>query len=274
MTPQEFFAVVLPPPGHGYYCAAELTTKRKEHKFEEKYDALQQTVDDWVAAKYSTYFALATFETPGSRVAANARHIRALFVDLDCNKDGTKTYATKEEGMSAFNAFMSATGLHELGAPYVIDSGGGYHIYWPLTETQTIAAWKPVAENFKRLFKQHGVKIDMTVTADAARVLRYPDTLNFKPDYPEPLPVRMVQEGAIFDFDVLAAAIAGQLQGTQTPAPPTNVIELPGVRPSAAPTATSVKLFENSTTKFKTILAATQAGVGCGQLAHYIEHAE
>ncbi len=51
MTPQEFFAVVLPPPGNGFYCAAELTTKRKEHKFEEKYEDLQPHVDAWVEAK-------------------------------------------------------------------------------------------------------------------------------------------------------------------------------------------------------------------------------
>jgi len=274
MTPQEFFAVVLPPPGHGYYCAAELTTKRKEHKFEEKYEDLQQTVDDWVAAKRSTYFALATFENPGSRTAANARHIRALFIDIDCNEDGPKTYGTKDEGFDAFNAFMAVTGLNELGQPYVIDSGGGYHVYWPLTETQTIEAWKPVAENFKRLFKQHGVKIDMTVTADAARVLRYPGTYNFKEAYGEPRLVSILQEGVVFDFETLDVHIRSKLQDAPAPAPTTNVIELAGARPSSAPSTTSVKLFENSVTRFKTILRATQAGSGCGQLEHYIEHAE
>jgi len=106
MTPQEFFPGVLPPPGHRLYCAVELTTKRKEHKFEEKYEDLQQHVDAWVEDKYNTYFALATFEKAGSRIAENARHIKALFADIDCNKDGPKTYGTKEEGMEAFTSFM------------------------------------------------------------------------------------------------------------------------------------------------------------------------
>lgn len=274
MTPQEFFAVVLPPPGHGLYCAAELTTKRKEHKFEENYEELQPHVDAWVEAKYSTYFALATFEKSGSRVAANARHIRALFVDLDCNEDGPKTYGTKEEGLQAFNEFLAATGLGELGRPYIVDSGGGYHAYWPLSETQDITSWKPVAENFKRLCKQEGLKIDMTVTADAARVLRYPGSLNFKAVYPEPLPVQIIQEGDVFAFDTLAAHIREKLTTAPASPAPSNVIEMPGPRPALTPSATSVKLFENSATRFKNILRATQAGSGCGQLEYYIENAE
>jgi hypothetical protein len=275
MTPQEFFAVVLPTPGHGFYCAAELTTKRNEHKFEDDYAKLQPHVDAWIAAKCSTYFALATFAEAGSRTAKNAQHIKALFVDIDCNVDGPKTYGTKEAGMEAFNTFMQKTGLHELGAPYVVDSGGGYHMYWPLTETQDITSWKPVAENFKRLCKQEGLKIDMTVTADSARVLRYPGSYNFKPVYPEPPLVRILQEGVLFDFAILSEHIRNNLTtATAAPPAPTNVIELPGARPAAAKTATSVKLFENSTTRFKNILRATQAGSGCGQLEYYIENAE
>ena len=276
MTPQEFFAVVLPPPGHGVYCAAELTTKRKEHKFEETHDALQEKINEWVEAEYNTYFALATFEKVGSRTTENARHIKALFADIDCNEDGPKTYGTKEAGMEAFEAFMQKTGLHELGKPYIVDSGGGYHIYWPLTNTQDIISWKPVAENFKRLCKQEGLKIDMTVTADAARVLRWPDTFNFKAAYPEPRPVRILEEGVLFDFDILASAIVGQLglKGTPPVTAPSNVVSLPGTRPSLAPSATGVKLFENSITRFKNIVKITQAGSGCGQLEHFIENAE
>ena len=117
MTPQEFFAVVLPPPGHGLYCAAELTSKRKEHKFEETLDALQPYVDEWVEASRNTYFALATFEEAGSREAVNARYIRAFFIDLDCAEEGPKTYGSKENGMAAFTAFMADTGLDALGKP-------------------------------------------------------------------------------------------------------------------------------------------------------------
>ena len=272
MTPQEFLAVVLPPPGHGLYCAAELTSRRKEHIFKENLSDLQTPVKGWVATKRNTYFALATFKEEGSREAVNAQYIRSFFVDLDCAEDGPKTYGSKEEGMAAFNAFMAATGLNELGDPYIIDSGGGYHIYWPLTSTHDITSWKPVAESFKRLCKQEGLKIDMTVTADAARVLRYPETLNFKYD-PAP-PVYVLQKGVTFDFDSFSAAINKQLQAKGNTPATNNVINLPGTRPTSSPSTTSVKLFENNTTKFKTILKATQSGSGCAQLAHYVENAE
>jgi hypothetical protein len=271
MTPQEFFAVVLPPPGHGLYCATELTSRRKEHKFEETLDELQQHIGPWVEASRNTYFALATFKEAGSREAVNAQYIRSFFIDLDCTEDGPKTYGTKAEGMAAFTAFMADTGLGELGNPYVVDSGGGYHIYWPLTDTLDVATWKPVAENFKRLFRQEKVKIDMTVTADAARVLRYLDTPNFK--YDPPPTVQLLQEGVKFDFDTFATLIRDKLQVAPAPAP-NNVINLPGTRPTGAPSATSVKLFENSATRFKNILAATKAGSGCEQLTHYVENAE
>ena len=274
MTPQEFLAVVLPPPGHGFYCAAELTTNNNEHKYEENHENLQPYVDAWVGANYNVYFALSTFEKAGSRKAANARFVKALFVDIDCMEDGPKTYGSKDEGMAAFNAFMQETGLDALGKPYVVDSGGGYHMYWPLTQAQDITTWKPVAENFKRLFKKHGIKIDMTVTADAARVLRYPGSYNFKPVYPEPPLVSILQEGDLFDFEAFGEAIRAQLGGAAPAPAPSNVIELPGTRPSAEPSATSVKLFENSTTRFKNILRATQSGSGCAQLEHYVEHAE
>ena len=274
MTPQEFFAVVLPPPGHGLYCAAELTSRRKEHRFEETLDALQPHIDEWVSASRNTYFALATFEEAGSREAVNARYIRSFFIDLDCAEEGPKTYGSKEDGMAAFVAFMADTGLGELGNPYIVDSGGGYHIYWPLTDTLDITTWKPVAENFKRLCKQEGLKIDMTVTADAARVLRYLDTPNFKYD-PAPT-VHLLQEGVKFDFDILSTAIRGQLGvgGTPPVTATSNVINLPGTRPTGAPSTTSVKLFENSATRFKNILTATKSGSGCAQLTHYAENAD
>jgi hypothetical protein len=59
-------------------------------------------------------------------------------------------------------------------------------VYWPLTEPVNVVDWKPVAEDLKRLCKQEGLRIDMTVTADAARVLRIPGTMNFKKKYPVP----------------------------------------------------------------------------------------
>jgi hypothetical protein len=178
MTPLEFLAVVLPPPEFGRYCVAELT-KKKEHAFVDTLDQTSAPINRWHEDKCDVYFALATFGEEDNRTAANAKYVKSLFIDMD-------GYATKKDAALALNAFLEKTGLDALGTPYVVASGGGLHCYWPLQEALPIDSWKPVAENFKRLCKQEELAIDMTVTADAARVLRVPETTNFKKKYAAP----------------------------------------------------------------------------------------
>lgn len=265
MTPLEFLAVVLPPPEFGRYCVAELT-KAKEHVFVDTLEETEAHIKRWHDSKYDIYFALATFGDEDNRLAVNAKYVKSLFIDMD-------GYASKKDAALALNAFLENTGLQAFGTPYVVASGGGLHCYWPLTSAVPIDSWKPVAENFKRLCKQEGLAIDMTVTADAARVLRVPGTTNFKKKYATPRPVRILSEGDTFDFDVLAEHLRNKLVGTAYEAQAPK-IDLAGTRPSkASATPTSVKLFENSVTKFKPIWLATQNARGCAQLEHYVEHA-
>ena len=268
MTPLEFLAVVLPSPDNGLYCAAELTTKKKEHTFVQNIEEIEPTVGKWVKQNKDIYFALSTFEQSGKRTADNARHIRSLFIDMD-------GYETKKAAALALDSFLAKTGIDLLGSPYIVSSGGGLHCYWPFTEDVTVDEWKPVAENFKRLCKQEALSIDMTVTADAARVLRIPETFNNKAKYATPRPVRILAEGDTFDFHDLANHIESQLKSAPPPIPPKGKadLSLPGKRPETALSATTVKLFENSVTKFKNILVKTKAGTGCDQLRFYAENA-
>jgi hypothetical protein len=265
MNPLDFLAVVLPSPNHGYYCAAGLSTTKKEHDYVEDTGQLYKNVGRWVDAKREVYFAVSTFEKAGSRKGDNARYIRSLFIDMD-------GYASKKQAALALKAFLAETGLDLLGTPWIVGSGGGIHCYWPFEETVDIESWKPVAENFKRLCKQQQLRIDNTVTADAARLLRMPDTYNFKEKYDTPRPVTLLAEGDTFDFETLARHIESQL----TSIAPVQALALPGKRPSnaPAPTGTTVALFENSATHFGKIFKRTKAGTGCAQLKHYIEHAD
>ena len=266
MTPLEFLAVVLPTPEYGNYCVAELT-RTKEHVFLDSLDQTTAHVERWHDNKCDVYFALATFSEENNRTAANARYVKSLFIDMD-------GYASKKDAAQALSAFLEKTGLDVLGTPYVVASGGGLHCYWPLLEAVPIDSWKPVAENFKRLCKQENLAIDMTVTADAARVLRVPGTTNFKKKYATPRPVRILTEGDVFSFDGLATLFREKLVGSVYEAQMPK-LDLPGSRPSSASVSpTNVKLFENSVTKFKPIWMATQNDRGCNQLAHYVEHAK
>lgn len=268
MTPLEFLAVVLPSPDNGLYCAAELTTKKKEHTFVQYIEEIESTVGKWVTQNKDIYFALSTFEKAGKRTADNARHIRSLFIDMD-------GYENKKTAALALDGFLANTGIDLLGSPYIVSSGGGLHCYWPFTEDVAVDEWKPVAENFKRLCRQEALSIDMTVTADAARVLRIPETFNNKTKYATPRLVRILAEGDTFDFHDLANHIKSQLKNVPPPLSPKSKTDLalPGKRPETALSATAVKLFENSITKFKHIYKKTKDGVGCDQLRYYAENA-
>lgn len=267
MEPLDFLAAVLPSPQYGRYCVAEFTAK-KEHVFTDTLAQTQEPVARWLAKKNDIYFALSTFGEENNRTAANAQYVKSMFIDMD-------GYASKKDAAQALNSFLEKTGLADLGTPWIVGSGGGLHCYWPLSEAVPVDEWKPVAENFKRLCKQEEMAIDMTVTADAARVLRIPGTTNFKKKYPTPRPVRLLSEGDTFDFHQFADVLRDKLSGSiyeVTDAMPK--LELPGARPAASTNATTVKLFENSTTSFKKIWMATKAGTGCAQLANYVENAQ
>lgn len=269
MSPHSFLAAVLPPPGFGYYCVAELASKRKQHVFTEQLEDIDQQAEQWLGRSFDVYFALATFEQAGKREAANAAYIRSLFIDMD-------GYASKKEAAQSLSAFLETTGLNAFGTPWVVSSGGGLHCYWPFTHPVTVGAWRPLAERFKRLCMQEGLAIDKTVTADAARVLRVPGTMNYKPKYPTPRPVQVLVAGQPVDFDAFDSAVTARLR-PENAAPMTlaaPALDLPGERPSGALNASAVKLMENATSRFRTILQRTSAGTGCAQLAHFVENAQ
>lgn len=256
MTPAEFLAVILPSSGSGQYCAVELT-KRKEHFYAETIDGLIPKIDAWHAAKCDVFFAVATFDS--KRGTENAQFVRSFFIDMD-------GYASKKAAATALDNFLAKTGLGALGTPWVVDSGGGLHAYWPLKEDLQVNIWRPIAEHFKELCRQEGFTIDMAVTADAARILRVPGTTNYKKKYTTPRPVRIVQEGDIFELADFSTVIYEQVVAPPKPVPVKEKIE--GTKPKRDPNAAQVKLMENSTTLFEKLRPH------CAQVADYEANAQ
>lgn len=288
MSPLDFLAVVLPSSGQGHYCVAELTTRTRKHVFKDTLEDLQPTVDSFIERELDTYFALAAFNDPtAGRTADNAAFMRALFVDIDCNhkKDipddngniKAKAYPSAKAAVAALELFIQSTGLDALGQPWLVSSGGGVHAYWPLDEDVEIDTWKPIAENFKSLCLQHKLGIDHTVTADAARVLRLPGSINtgVKAGKPVRLPTRckLVSEGDVFNLEQIAALVRKQLVGRTFESKQKVASSLAGKRLTAAKDTPGFKIVNDAQTSFKRIVAKTVAGTGCAQVAYYMENA-
>lgn len=278
MKPLEFLAEVLPSPGHGKYCAVELTSKTKKHVYVDVLSDLKPTIKQWLEEDKDVYFALSVFDNAKKRKADNALAIKALFIDMD-------GYASKKEAVTKLSAFLQATGLDAFGTPHVVASGGGVHVYWPLTQETDLTTWKPIAENFKRLCRQENLRIDESVTGDGARVLRIPGTFNHKAKYKEnpddpPRPVQLLIEGdAKVDLKRFGATVRSLLQEGDSPFSntlPTSV-NIAGTRPSKAATqrsAAAEALINNSVTRFQTVWLKTEKEMGCKQLEFYMDNAE
>lgn len=279
MKPLEFLADVLPPAGMGAYCVVGILNQRRTHFFTDDLSAVKATIKHWVQQHRDVYFALSVFDPvvytrkTKRRTAENARAVKALFIDMD-------GYETKRSAAQALGAFLDSTGLSRFGRPHVIDSGGGLHCYWPLTKAATIEEWQPIAEMFKRLCRQEKLEIDMTVTADSARILRVPSTFNHKPKYPEPRPVRLMIQSSgpveLMDFSAHVRALLREENLPLTAMVKTSALTLEGVRPgrpSSQRSETIEAILQNTATSFKTIWLRSEAGTGCAQLQHYRQNA-
>jgi len=272
MDTNDFLSAVLP--AQGKYCTFISRGDLRKNIFVDSLDALYDTNIKQSDAGVQTYYALSAFDDAGYRKAENAVAIRALFMDLDCGfeeKNGAlvqKAFPSQKAAYQALLAFLKTSGLHALGLPWLVNSGSGIHVYWPLRHDATIAQWKPVAEALKKAAVTLSFPIDATVTSDAARVLRCPGTLNWKTQPPKPVLLR--QRGDVFELEDIAETLASY---TVAPPAPSTALTLPGTRPTNVLSPVAQALVGNSVTYFKNIMERTNEGTGCAQLQHYVEHA-
>ena len=111
------------------------------------------------------YFGVATRRSDRDGTLANCAQLPALFVDLDTAD------ATKADALNRLNACLCPPSI-------IINSGGGYHVYWLLCEPLELPDAK---EDAYRLLR--GLAADIggdPAAAEPARILRIPNTLNCK----------------------------------------------------------------------------------------------
>jgi uncharacterized protein (DUF927 family) len=210
------------------------------------------------------YFALASFDDPAlGRTAANAAYLRCFFLDLDVG--ATKTYATQADAAQALKAFVSATNLP---LPNIISSGGGLHVYWPLTDDVPASEWVEHAKNLKALCRIHNLAADPAVTADAARILRVPGTQNFKEATPRPvLAIYQSSPIALADFVKALPALPS------FPAAAAPVSLLTAKQFGTDDVTRDLAAEDHPPSEFAKIVRLSVKGNGCAQMAHAVQNA-
>ena len=270
MDTLEFLAAVLP--SSGKYCTFTYTGEKRKNIFVRDLPALYNTTKQISLSGAEAFIATGTFDDTGLRKAENAVAMKSFFMDLDCgvsDKGQPKAFTSKKAARLELDRWLRDTGLGSYGAPLLIDSGGGIHVWFPLTEEISIEEWKPIAEGIKVSAHNHKFLIDATVTADAARVLRLPDCLNHK--YTPARTVVLREEGTTFDIDAFRTLFL-HLTPVVTAPKARNELMLPGAMPTGK-SAAATALMNNTRTSFRKIIMLTQDSKGCGQVANYISNA-
>jgi len=88
-----------------------------------------------------------------------------------------KDYPSEQDTSTALKSFVTKTHMMP---SVIVHTGGGYHVYWTFSRALTLDEWHPLASSLVEATTQLGLKCDTQVTTDSARVLRIPDTTNFK----------------------------------------------------------------------------------------------
>ena len=247
-------------PTEGVYCVADInpTTKRTRHKFVESIDDLVKTIDS-LKATTNVFVAMSSFKGH-SRKADQASYGRSFFVDLDVGEG--KGYESKEDALESLAKFVEANSLPPA---ITVDSGTGVHAYWFLDKNLPTEEWKVYAEKFKDLCLNNGLAIDPVVTADVARILRSPDTFNYKTNTPTPTKVITWHEEVSTIEDWIT--ILGENE---------TVVDFEDIVNAKVPLSSeqrkALKL-DNFQSKFKTIAIKSLKGEGCAQIANIITNA-
>ena len=252
----------------GYYCLLCTSVTNKKKRVQKFYPTIEALVNAAYAAdqnELDAYFALSTFREAGSREGGNSESLRSIFLDLDCGPE--KEFPNQSAALKALQAFCKKTGLRR---PYMVNSGRGVHVYWPLTEPVSPGLWKPVAMSLKAACKALGFPADRNVTGDVARVLRVPLTHNHK-DTP-PAPVKVLQGGEIKPYDLEEFAALFSAYAAPVSAAP----ELPFKNALMTLDEDPVmkRLLQDRISRFKTILVKSSEGRGCAQIKYAFDNQE
>jgi hypothetical protein len=232
----------------GWYCVVALKkTGMPKQIFVQTLEEVETAAQDLLSKHYDVYFACSKYETNSTRTTDNVKTIKAFWLDIDCGPG--KPYETQAEGLTAFKDFCAEIGLPK---PSLVNSGRGLHAYWGINKELTRQEWKPIADQLKRACHLKGLEADPARTADAASILRIPDTKNFKGD--PPLDVTLMCVSPEVDLEVFKNAIG--------------VVDMPEAPDYGPPNLNELtkSLMGNKQNRFSVLWAKIENGTGCAQI--------
>jgi len=187
MTTIDLLNVVQPE--DGWFVVVGIKDKKIVQEFAETRSEADIHIERLKSQKYNVYFGVAKYSTNRSRTKDNVQALKAFWVDIDCGEAKAipdeetgipNGYATKELGVAALRTFCTTVGLPK---PILVDSGRGIHAYWILIEAVRREQWEHTAARFREVCIAQDFYVDPSVF-EVARILRVPNTFNFKDSPP------------------------------------------------------------------------------------------
>jgi len=244
-------------PSEGRYCIMGLG-KYPDQNFAETREEALEIAKRLADQKFNVYFGAAKYGAVNKRNQDNAKHFKALWMDIDCGEDKAADgvgYVDQATGMREFKRFCKAVGLPK---PILVNSGNGLHMYWPLSEVIDRQRWEPLAKRLLQLCVENNLIVDPSVF-EAARIMRMPDTFNYRYDPPSWASIMSS------DCSPLSYEQMKELLGAPEPAPEE---EKPDFIPAGQMSPLMEALMANKIKRFKTIMLKSANGEGCPQLMH------
>ena len=186
MADFDLLDAVLAP--QGWYAVVGIKNKKTRQHLVETREEVNELVQEMLDEERDVYFGCAKYETGDNRTGDNATYFKALWVDIDCGEDKAASgdgYIDQATGLQELQRFCKTIGLPK---PILINSGRGIHAYWALTEVIGKDRWQPMMDRLAELCKTHSLIADPKCF-EPARILRVPNTLNFKDTPPSPVTV-------------------------------------------------------------------------------------
>ena len=250
----DFYKKVLP--NEGYFCVAynNKDDNRFVHQYTTTIEELVELIETHRSEERNVFVAMSSFNEQ-KREASKTLYVKSFYIDLDVGE--AKEYQTQKEALIELGKFLETT---KLPTPAIINSGNGIHAYWAIDEKMTVDVWKPLAIQLKNLCAQHNLKIDMAITADSARLLRCPDTNNYKQTPPKP--TLIISDAPEYKLEQIQSLI----DNVEVP-----LSEIVKKLPMSDNNKAKYSNYENH---FKPLLVDSMNGAenGCGQIKYYIEN--